>query len=138
MPYKGKYYIIISAKGSHCNYYPQTQKEQISHIDVIWYALQYGHVAVVPDCRIVTWPCYRTNRFTLLKSHSPVLNNLNHVPSHCTMGRFPPISKATKALRVNRGIAIPFCRIFRARWGGLVSPRPFRLYPLERPGIHFT
>ena len=56
--YKGTLYVISSAKGSHSNYSAKTPKEKLSHSDVIRYGLQNGHVAVVPDCRMVTWLWY--------------------------------------------------------------------------------
>ena len=48
--------FIISAKVSHCNYSPQTPKEQLSNSDVFKYGLQNGHLAVVLDFRMFTWP----------------------------------------------------------------------------------
>ena len=111
--YKGAPYLIISARGSHCNYSPQIPKDQLSNSDVFRYGLQNGHVAVVPDQQIWT-----------VKISSWVPNNVNYIASHCRIGRYPPFSKVTNALRVNRGTAVLFSRIFRTRWGGVVSPTP--------------
>jgi hypothetical protein len=58
-------YVIMSAKGSHCNYSIQTTKEQLSNSDVIGYGLQNGHVAVVPDWRMFTWLWYWTAEWSL-------------------------------------------------------------------------
>ena len=46
--------------------------------------------------------------------------------------------QATKALRVGRGIALPFLRPRHWRWGWGVSTTPRPLYPRERPGTHCT
>ena len=58
-------YVIMSAKGSHCNYSIQTTKEHLSNSDVIAYGLQNGHVAVVPDWRMFTWLWYWTAEWSL-------------------------------------------------------------------------
>jgi hypothetical protein len=46
--------------------------------------------------------------------------------------------QATKALRVNRGIALPYLRPRHGRWGWVVNATTRSLYPRERPGIHCT
>ena len=51
--------------------------------------------------------------------------------------KVPPL-KATKALRVDRGIALPFLRLRHWRWGWVVSTTPWPLYPRERPYNHCT
>ena len=37
--------------------------------------------------------------------------------------------QATKALRVGRGIALPFLGSWHCRWGGWLAPRPGRFTP---------
>ena len=62
-------------------------------------------------------------------------------------GEYPQIAKvkvkvlpiqATKALRVGRGIALPYLRLRHWRWGWWVSTTPRPLYPRERPVTHCT
>ena len=45
------------------------------------------------------------------------------------VGRFSPFLQAMQALRVNRGIALLFSRIFGTRWVWVVSPMPRRPLP---------
>ena len=51
--------------------------------------------------------------------------------------KVPPLW-ASKALRVGRGIALPYLRPRHWRWGWGVSTMPRPLYPRERPDTHCT
>ena len=80
-----------------------------------------------------------------------ILNFFNNMISKCYMfrsfraifiylfiGRFSTFLEARQALRLSRGTALLFSRIFGTRWGWGVSPTPRPLYPRERPGTHYT
>jgi len=54
--------------------------------------------------------------------------------SGCERSRYvSPFLQATKALRVSRGTALLFSRIFGTRWGWGTAPRPGRFYPGKDP-----
>ena len=82
-----------------------------------------------------------TNKFSSQRQH--LFAQQRNIISHTTgiflysKVKVLPV-QATKALRADRGIALPNLRPWHWRWGGGVSTTLRPLYPRERPGTHCT
>ena len=86
------------------------------------------------------YSCYMKRRLIFFYEHKEVL----WCAANCyccfdvTLQLGVPPIQATKALRVGRGIALPYLRPWHWRWGWVVSTTLRPLYSLERPGTHCT